>query len=130
MDDKDKEIALEGFEILSGIEFEANHRATIKEQLKENRDAYDQLRQTPIYNDVAPAFVFKPANARPPVLRQKQIELSEIQVNLPGSNQALAYLSLVELAHLIRTRQLSPVELTRLYLDRLTSLGKELHCVV
>lgn len=46
------------------------------------------------------------------------------------SDQELAFLSIRELAHLIRSRRLSPVELTRVYLDRLERLGPKLGAVV
>ncbi len=42
----------------------------------------------------------------------------------------IAFLSIRELARLIRSRRLSPVELTRLYLDRLERLGPKLGAVV
>ena len=40
---------------------------------------------------------------------------------------ALHYRSLTEVAHLIEARDLSPVELTRLMLDRIDTLDKRLH---
>jgi len=38
------------------------------------------------------------------------------------------YLSLLEMADLIRSRQISPVELTKIMLDRINRLDRELHC--
>jgi aspartyl-tRNA(Asn)/glutamyl-tRNA(Gln) amidotransferase subunit A len=46
------------------------------------------------------------------------------------SDQDMAFLSIRELARLIRSRRLSPVELTKLYLDRLERLGPKLGAVV
>jgi aspartyl-tRNA(Asn)/glutamyl-tRNA(Gln) amidotransferase subunit A len=46
------------------------------------------------------------------------------------SDHDMAFLSIRELAHLIRSRRLSPVELTKLYLDRLERLGPKLGAVV
>ena len=46
------------------------------------------------------------------------------------SDHEIAFLSIRELARLIQSRRLSPVELTRLYLDRLERLGPKLGAVV
>jgi aspartyl-tRNA(Asn)/glutamyl-tRNA(Gln) amidotransferase subunit A len=46
------------------------------------------------------------------------------------SDHDMAFLSIRELARLIRSRRLSPVELTKLYLDRLERLGPKLGAVV
>jgi len=46
------------------------------------------------------------------------------------SDHEIAFLSIRELAGLIRSRRLSPVELTKLYLDRLERLGPKLGAVV
>ena len=51
-------------------------------------------------------------------------------VERPEAREELAFLSVRELASLIRRRQVSPIELTRMYLDRLRRLDPELHCVI
>jgi Asp-tRNA(Asn)/Glu-tRNA(Gln) amidotransferase A subunit family amidase len=51
-------------------------------------------------------------------------------VDRPSKDEDLAFLSLRELAHLVRTQQVSPTELTRLYLSRLKRYGDKLLCVV
>src|SRR5262249_46994497 len=48
----------------------------------------------------------------------------------PTGADDLAFLSVAELAGLLRTRQVSSVELTRLYLARLREHDPVLHCVV
>jgi len=48
----------------------------------------------------------------------------------PADEGELAGASIVELASLLRTRQISSVELTRLYLDRLKRYDPTLHCVI
>jgi len=47
----------------------------------------------------------------------------------PVSND-LAFMSVQKLAELIRTRQVSPVDLTKLYLDRCRTYDPKLHCIV
>ena len=48
----------------------------------------------------------------------------------PGSDEALAFLTVAELAALIRSRQVSSTELTKLYLGRLKRFDPLLKCVV
>ena len=50
--------------------------------------------------------------------------------HFPATDEDLAFLSLAELAELVRTRQVSSVELTRLYLDRLRRFDPLLKCVI
>src|SRR5207253_324069 len=46
------------------------------------------------------------------------------------SDEDIAFLSVRELGHLVRTKQLSPVRLTDIYLGRLKQYGERLLCVV
>lgn len=48
----------------------------------------------------------------------------------PDSDDALAFQPVSTLANLIASKQISPVELTTLYLDRLEQYADPLHCVV
>jgi hypothetical protein len=48
----------------------------------------------------------------------------------PDRDEDLAFLPVVRLSELIRTRQVSSVELTRLYLERLHQFDRVLNCVV
>ncbi len=52
---------------------------------------------------------------------------SERSSPVTGNTEALHYLSLREVARLIETREVSPVELTRLMLDRINVLDPRLH---
>jgi Asp-tRNA(Asn)/Glu-tRNA(Gln) amidotransferase A subunit family amidase len=51
-------------------------------------------------------------------------------LELPEKLEALAFLPVTHLAHFIRTRQLSSVDLTEMYLARLKRFDPELKCVV
>jgi len=46
------------------------------------------------------------------------------------SSADLSFLSIRDLGHLLRAGQTSPTELTRLYLERLSSIGQSLNAVV
>jgi Asp-tRNA(Asn)/Glu-tRNA(Gln) amidotransferase A subunit family amidase len=49
---------------------------------------------------------------------------------MPSTSEQIAFLPVTHLAELIRTRQITSVELTQLYLERLKRYGPRLECVV
>jgi Asp-tRNA(Asn)/Glu-tRNA(Gln) amidotransferase A subunit family amidase len=52
------------------------------------------------------------------------------RVRRPANLETAAFWPLTHLAHLVRTRQVTSVELTRMYLDRLARYNGQLNCVV
>ncbi len=85
-------------------------------------DQYAQLREVPLDPEVRPALAFDPApwvgNAAGGP--RGVVEMTEsAAMRRPDSSEDLAFATVTELAALVRTRQVSSVELTRLYLDRL-----------
>ncbi|MBM2844946.1 MAG: Amidase, partial [Bacteroidetes bacterium] len=52
------------------------------------------------------------------------------KVVLPADKEELAFYSVGQLGFLLKTRQISSVELTRMYLDRLKRYGPKLECVI
>jgi Asp-tRNA(Asn)/Glu-tRNA(Gln) amidotransferase A subunit family amidase len=91
---------------------------------------FDVLRDAHLA-DTQPAFVFHPVlpgkivdRERRPLVRQP------ITVSKPTTDEDLAFLPMTHLARLIETRQVTPSELTTLYLSRLTRYDPRLQCVV
>jgi Asp-tRNA(Asn)/Glu-tRNA(Gln) amidotransferase A subunit family amidase len=84
-------------------------------------------------NHVPPAISFDPAPWLPPAeepVRRAVEPIEQAAPKRPDSSDDLAFLPLTALAALLRSRQLSSVDLTRLYLDRLKKYNPVLHCVV
>ncbi len=98
--------------------------------VKRYRDHYEALRAIPIPSDTEPAFSFRPKRPKPapPAARRQQRPASAS--NRPASDADLAFLPATALAGLLRTRSVSSVELTRLYLDRLARFDPKLFCVI
>ena len=99
----------------------------------QDRNLYAELREVTLDHEVRPALAFDPAPwagnaARGP---RGAVEISEPAARRrPDSPEDLAFATVTELAALVRTRQVSSVELTRLYLDRLRRYDPVLHCVI
>ncbi len=120
-------------EWITGLEFTDQQREMMARGVNRTLQQYDSLRKIEIDNGVVPAGIFNPApfSAPPPAVPRGSVGLTESNAaKRPTSDEALAFAPVSELAPLIRTRQLSSVELTRLYLKRLGELDETLHCVI
>lgn len=118
-------------EKLYGLSFTDDQRKQIGKDAKSSLSAYQQLRDTELGFEVEPPLSFWPGVSAPAVGERKPFGLSrESSAALPSSLDELAFLPATALAQLIESREVSPVELTHLYLDRLSTYGSKLHCVV
>ena len=118
---------------IAGVSFTPEQQRRLLEKLNASRGylaGFARLRGASL-GATQPAFVFNPVppgkklpNERRPMRRQR------IDVSRPISDEALAFLPLTHLARLLETRQVTPTELTQLYLARLKKYDPQLHCVV
>jgi len=89
--------------------------------LGRNAVGYDSLRIYTLDNDVFPALLFDP-HPNEFIIPKAQKEIQWIlptTVNLPANEEDLAFYSISQLATLIQTKQISAVNLTKLYLNRI-----------
>lgn len=119
-------------ERLAGLSFTEAERDSAAEGVLTTLQGIKQMRQYDLPNATAPALHFSPL---PPNFVPKP-GTSTTHWNLPTDVQRpsdaseLAFMTLPELAALLRSRQLTSVELTRLYLERLKRYGDTLACVI
>ncbi len=123
---------VENAEKIIGITFTESERDSMLENLDEDLQNYEKIRKIPIPNDLPPALVFDP---RPTGFKLKQGESLfkpgyRSKARLPGNRDELAFYSIQDLAFLIRTQQISSIDLTRFFLDRVKKFDVQLHCVV
>ncbi|KPK73206.1 MAG: amidase, partial [Phycisphaerae bacterium SM23_30] len=92
---------------------------------------YEGIRELEMGNSVPPAIIFNPVPAGMKLPSEgKPFKMSEVKVSRPKSERELAFLSVRELAELMRRGQISSTELTQLYLKRLKKYDPTLLCVV
>jgi Asp-tRNA(Asn)/Glu-tRNA(Gln) amidotransferase A subunit family amidase len=118
-------------ERLIGLTFTEAERLLLLENVQGLTKQYEKLRALRLDNAMAPALVFQPfaparAEAMPRSYRMSRIP----PVTRPANLEAAAFLPLTHLAELIRTRQVTSLELTEMYLQRLKRYYPFLHCVV
>ena len=118
-------------EELAGLEFSEEERAAIARGLRNQRQSIAQLRAVPLDNSVAPALVFNPLPAGfTPVTAKRKLVRSPSTVRAVPRDEELAFLPVTELSELVRTRKVTSMQLTQLYLARLKKYDPILLCVV
>ncbi len=119
-------------EKVAGLDFTAEEREMMLRGLNSNLEAYEAIRAQPIPNEVAPAVVFDPElPGRAPDVEDRPFRRSRPgEVLRPGTVEEVAFWPVTMLSELVRTRQVSSEELTRMYLDRLERHGPTLEAVI
>ena len=122
---------LHSAEQLMGLELSEVHEAMALAGVNRNLANYEALRKIEVPLDTEPAVAFHPALPGKK-FKTARAKLKTSKVELPKfkSIDELAFCTVTELAELVRTRQVSPVELTKMYLARLKKYGPKLLCVV
>lgn len=122
---------LRAAEQLIGIELTDAQEAMALPGVNRNLANYEALRKIDVPLDTEPAIAFHPA---PPGKKfntaKTKIKASKIEPPKFKSFEELAFCTVTQLAELVRTKQVSPVELTKMYLARLKKYGSALLCVV
>lgn len=120
-------------EVLAGLSFTDAERELMLDGLRSTLSDYAAIRAHGLPNHVPPSIVFDPQMAgRPaPVLASRiPVSWQPEHIDRPASNEDLAFLDVPQLSSLLKSRQVTSVELTQLYLDRLKRYDPVLECVV
>ncbi len=120
-------------EWIAGLELSEEERVSTATAVQSAIRRFEEMRQVEIGYDVPPALIFQP---KPVVqesgltVRRNSRPIEWTPPQLPTDEEDLAFLPVSELAALLRARQISSVELTKMYLGRLDRFDKFLKCVV
>lgn len=117
---------------ISGIEFTQEQRELMLNGVNALIDHYQTLRQISISHAVGPAVSFRPVDSSLTVGSSPASDaaVGPRDLTRPSNDAELAFLSVTELGHLLRTGQVTATELTRLFLARLQTHGPKLECVI
>ncbi len=115
-----------------GLSFTTAERDSMLDNLNEFRPDYEALRKVDLPNDVAPALYFNPlpTGFKLPTGSSVLPAVASTGLKRPARSNDLAFYTVAQLGELLRTRQISSVELTRFFLDRLHQHNATLHCVI
>lgn len=116
---------------ISGLKFSEEDEKGMLEGLNRALANYDDVRRMHIPNDVQPPFYFSPVTPGMKVNRTREpLKFSAISVKRPANLDDAAFFSVGQLAHLLKTKQVTSLELTEMYLARLHKYNPKLNCVV
>ncbi|HEX7184813.1 MAG TPA: amidase, partial [Thermoanaerobaculia bacterium] len=119
-------------EKLVGLEFTEAERELMMKDLAEQLDDYKKIREVRIDNSVPPALRFDPL--LPGTVIEHKLDWfrpSNLErIEAPSDLEDLAFLPVIELNRLIHRREVSSVDVTKMYLGRLKRLDPVLHAVV
>ena len=120
-----------GMENLVGLEFTQTERDTFLSTLQVLKGRYDTLRTIDLPNSVPVPLYFDPRIPGQDIPKGREKYLfQEFPTKRPETIEECAFYTIGQLAHLIRTQQVTSLELTTMYLDRLKRHGPTLECVV
>ena len=129
-------------EKLIGIELTDAQEAMALANANTNLERYETLRKIEVPLDTEPATLFHPAlpgsefapapggTRHGASVKTRKFKWSNSEEVRFGGVDDLAFHSVSQLAELIRTRRVSPVALTKMYLARLKRFGPKLNCTV
>ena len=120
-------------EWVAGLTLSDDDRQALVGSLNQQQREFETMRAVPLPNHVPPALSFDPAPWLPPSaepVRRTAEPAVQAAPRKPDAAEDLAFLPVTALAALVRTRQVSSVELTKLYLERLRKYDPVLQCVV
>lgn len=116
---------------VAGLSFSDDDQKAMLRAVNQNLTHYDDLRALHIPNDIAPPFYFSPIVPGIKVNRTREpLHFSSHSMKRPANIEDLAFAPITQLAHLLKTRQVTSVELTEMYLGRLHKYNDKLNCVV
>ena len=117
---------------VAGLEFSAEQREAILNGVNQNLTRYTELRAIHIDPNLAPPLYYSPLVPGTKLDRTTRPfrPSAPRAVRRPANLEDVAFWSIGDLAQLIKTRQATSVELTRMYLDRLHRYNPTLNFVV
>src|SRR5687767_3065427 len=120
-------------EEVAGLKFDPEEREMMVDGLKLQTQRIAALHKIPLDNSVSPAVVFNPlppGKKVAPDRRRAPVRSRTARRTLPSNLADLAFLPVTELSDLVRSRRVSSVQLTEMYLARLRKFDPVLKCVI
>src|SRR5450755_3021084 len=114
---------------VAGLTFRDEDRKAVLEGVNRSLTGFEDVRKLDIPNDVAPPFYFSPIVPGMKVNRMREpLHFSAPVVKRPANLEDVAFWPVVHLAQLIKTKQVTSLELTQMYLGRLHKYNPKLNC--
>ena len=112
---------------ISGISFSDEDITTMTPYIQKNKNSYINMRGYKLDKSDRPAFNFTVNDQRSAITNY---EFKDIKTELPEDKKDIAFLSIGELSYLIKNKKISSVDVTKIYIERIKSLDKQLKSFV
>lgn len=119
-------------EKIAGLSFPEEYRERFVRDINGYRRNYQNIREMNLDQSVSPCFVFNPVPPGHELIESERnsIVTSSVEVPMPRTDAELAFLPVTHLCALIKIRQITSTDLTKLYIARLKKYDPILECVV
>jgi Asp-tRNA(Asn)/Glu-tRNA(Gln) amidotransferase A subunit family amidase len=119
-------------ENIIGLKFSEAQQDTMLGLLNDRLMNYESIRKINLPNNIPPAFFFNPIpeGFNAPAGKSSFVLSDYSKTELPKDKNNLAFYSVGQLSYLIKTRQITSVQLTNLFIERLKKYSPDLHCTV
>jgi Asp-tRNA(Asn)/Glu-tRNA(Gln) amidotransferase A subunit family amidase len=118
---------------LAGVPLTPDQISMMLNALNQQRDGYSAIRALHLQNSIAPAYIFDPLPADATVQTRREAPkygnpptVGEPPINL----EELAFADIPKLAEYIRTKKVSSVALTEMYIERIQRFNPALHFLI
>ncbi len=116
---------------MSGLSFTDDQQKAMVQSANQNLTRYRSVRDLRIPSNISPPSHFSTLTPGMQVKRTREpLRFSRPAVKRPAALEDVAFWPLLDLAHLLRTRQVTSLELTEMYLSRLHRYNEKLNFVV
>src|SRR5271163_231229 len=132
---------IDGAAVIAGISVTDEQKKMMLEGVDQLRKSFTAIRDLKMPNSVAPAFIFDPVpgdmvldTVKKPLKMSAPPDIktlaAAVSAGVAGDSDTLAFASVRELAELVKTRKVTSVALTKMYLARLKKYDPQLHFVI
>jgi Asp-tRNA(Asn)/Glu-tRNA(Gln) amidotransferase A subunit family amidase len=136
---------LRSYQKAMGVSFSDDELKEILDDVKDWVKGFASVRAMPIDERTSPAIIFMPKSSRQPgepktgathafVKNEGPGTTVKVRstgnISRPSADEDLAFMTVRELGHLVKTRQVSALELTDLAIKRLNFYGDKLLCLI
>lgn len=121
---------LKSFAKVAGLSFTDAEYTEILASAKNYPAQFANLRKQTAANSLVPPNAYRVKGSENFTDSKVKVSPARVSLKRPQKDEDIAFLTVNELGHLIRTKQITSVELTNIYLARLKEFGPKLRCVV
>ncbi|HSC46257.1 MAG TPA: amidase [Candidatus Acidoferrum sp.] len=121
--------------VIAGVPIPAEFRKSLLESLNDHAKKFEEIYKLRIPNSVPPALIFDPVLASTKFESEKRpLKMSAAPAisgrGVPKNIEDVCFASARELGELVRSKKVSSLALTQMYLDRLKRHDQQLHFVI